>query len=74
MTSRTSGALLYWNAHTGFGEIDLDSGHGRVAIYRTDLSRASVRVPQVGDRFHFDIGVTANGMTVAIDLCPDGEA
>jgi hypothetical protein len=69
MTSRTSGTLVYWNAHTGFGEIDLDSGYGRIGIYRVDLLRAGVRRPQVGARFHFNIGVAANGVTVAIDLC-----
>jgi cold shock CspA family protein len=70
-TSRTSGALVYWNAHTGFGEIDFDDGHGRVGIYRADLLKAGIRKPRVGDRFHFDTGVAANGMTAAIDLCPD---
>jgi hypothetical protein len=69
MTSRTSGALVYWNAHTGFGEIDLDSGYGRIGIYRVDLLRAGVKRPQVGARFHFSTGVAANGVTVAIDLC-----
>src|SRR3954465_14556450 len=36
MTSRASGDLVYWNAHTGFGEIDLDDGRGRIGIYRVD--------------------------------------
>jgi hypothetical protein len=71
MTSRTSGALVYWNAHTGFGEIDLDSGHDRVGIYRADLLRAGVKKPQIGDRFHFNAGIAANGVTVATDLCLD---
>jgi hypothetical protein len=74
MVSHTSGALVYWNAHTRFGEIDLDSGHGRVGIYRADLLRAGVKEPQVGDRFHFSTGIAANGMTAVIDLCPEGEA
>ena len=69
MTSRVSGDLVYWNAHTGFGEIDLDDGCSRIGIYRVDLLRAGVRRPQVGDRFHFNIGVAASGVTVAIDLC-----
>jgi hypothetical protein len=69
MTSRASGDLVYWNAHTGFGEIDLDDGcQRRIGIYRVDLLRAGVRRPKVGDRFHFTIGVAANGVTVAIDL------
>jgi hypothetical protein len=61
MTSPTSGALVYWNAHTGFGEIDFDSGEGRVGIYRADLLRAGVKAPQVGDRFIFSTEVAANG-------------
>jgi cold shock CspA family protein len=71
MTSRTSGALVYWNAHTGFGEIDFDDGYGRVGIHRADLLRAGVRTPQVGDRFHFNTGVAVNGVMTAMDLCPD---
>src|SRR5215213_9224088 len=71
MTSRASGDLVYWNAHTGFGEIDLDNGRNRIGIYRVDLLRAGVRRPQVGDRFHFNTGVAVNGVTVAMDLCLD---
>ncbi len=41
--SRASGDLVYWNAHTGFGEIDLDDGDGRIGIYRADLLRVCVR-------------------------------
>ena len=69
MTLHASGDLVYWNAHTGFGEINLDDGRGRIGIYRVDLLRAGVRRPQVGDRFHFNIGVVASGATVAVDLC-----
>src|SRR4051794_19437584 len=72
MVSHTSGALVYWNAHTGFGEIDLDSGHGRVGIYRADLLRSGMKEPQVGDRFDFSTGAAANGMTAAIDWYPEG--
>ena len=71
MTPRTSGDLVYWNAHTGFGEIDLDDRDGRIGVYRADLLRAGVRRPQVGDRFRFNTGVAANGVTAAMDLCPD---
>jgi hypothetical protein len=71
MTSITSGTLGYLNTHTGFGEIDFDSGYGRVGIYRADLLRAGVKSPQVGDRFYFKTGVAANGVTTAIDLRPD---
>ena len=71
--SLTSGAFVYWDAHTGFGEINLDSGYGRVGIYRADLLRVGVRTPQVGDRFYFNTGVAVNCVTVAIDLCPDVE-
>ena len=71
MTSRASGDLVYWNAHTGFGEIDLDDRDGRIGVYRADLLRAGVRRPQVGDRFRFNTGVAANGVTAAMDLCPD---
>ena len=59
MTSRASGDLVYWNAHTGFGEIDLDDRDGRIGVYRADLLRAGVRRPQVGDRFRFSTGVAA---------------
>jgi len=55
----------------GFGEIEFDSEQGRVGIYRTDLLRAGVKAPLVGDRFHFSTGVAANGVTVAIGLCAD---
>ena len=72
MMSFTSGTLVYWNAHSGFGEIELDSEQGRVGIYRTDLLRAGVRAPLVGDRFHFSTDVAANGVTVPIGLCLDG--
>ena len=65
---------MYWNAHTGFGEIDLDDGRGRIGIYRADLLRAGIRTPQVGDRFHLNTGVTASGALVAIDLCPEAGA
>jgi hypothetical protein len=71
MTSFTSGTLVYWNSHTGFGQIELDSEQGRIDIYRTDLLRAGVRAPLVGARFHFSTGVTANGGSVATGLCPD---
>jgi cold shock CspA family protein len=71
MTPRTSGDLVYWNAHTGFGEIDLDDGNGRIAIYRADLLKAGVKTPQVGDHFYFNTGVAAHGVTAAIDLCLD---
>src|SRR4051812_43336788 len=71
MTLRASGDLVYWNAHTGFGEIDLDDGRGRIGIYRIDLLRAGVRRPRIGDRFHFNTGVAANGATTAMDLCLD---
>ena len=74
MASHTSGALVYWNAHTGFGEIELDSGHGRVGIYRADLLRSGMKEPRVGDRFDFSTGVAANGVTAAIDWYPEGEA
>jgi len=71
MTLHASGDLVYWNAHTGFGEINLDDGRGRIGIYRIDLLRAGVRRPQIGDRFHFNTGVTANGVTAAMELCLD---
>jgi hypothetical protein len=71
MTSFTSGTLVYWNSHTGFGQIELDSEQSRIDIYRTDLLRAGVKTPLVGDRFHFGTGVATNGATVAIGLCPD---
>jgi hypothetical protein len=71
MTSRTSGVLVYWNAHTGFGEIDLDREHGRIGIYRVDLLRAGVKRPQVGARFHFNTGFTVNGVMAAMDLYPE---
>ena len=71
MTSRASGDLVYWNAHTGFGKIDLDDRDGRIGVYRADLLRAGVRRPHVGDRFRFNTGVAANGVTAAMDLCPD---
>jgi hypothetical protein len=44
MTSRVSGDLVYWNAHTGFGEIDLDDGRGRIGIYRVDRRWTSYRL------------------------------
>ena len=66
MTLRASGDLVYWNAHTGFGEIDLDDGCGRIGIYRVDPLRAGVRKSQIGDRFHLNTGVATNGATTAI--------
>jgi hypothetical protein len=69
--SFTSGTLVYWNIHSGFGEIELDSRDGRIGIYRSDLLRAGVKAPLVGDRFHFSTGVAANGESVAIGLYPD---
>jgi hypothetical protein len=42
---------MYWNAHTGFGEIELDNENSRITVYRNDLLKAGMRVPQVGDRF-----------------------
>ena len=71
MMSFTSGTLVYWNAHSGFGEIELDSEQGRIGIYRTDLLRAGVKAPLVGDRFHFSTKVVDNDVSVAIGLCPD---
>ena len=64
--SLTSGTLVYWNAHTGFGEIELDSEYRRVGIYRAELLRAGVKAPQIGDRFRFSIGVadTAQGWDI----------
>ena len=59
MTSHASGDLVYWNEHTGFGEIDLDEGQGRIAIYRADLLRAGVKTPRVGDRFYISTGAAA---------------
>ena len=53
----TSGTLVYWNTHTGFGEIELDSEHGRIGIYRAELLRAGMKTPQIGDRFRFSTGV-----------------
>src|SRR4051794_32279757 len=50
--SHTSGTLMYWNTHSGFGEIELDNEDHHVAVYRADLLRAGVRAPQIGDRFH----------------------
>jgi len=73
MMSFTSGTLVYWNTHSGFGEIELDNRDGRVGIYRSDLLRAGVKAPLVGDRFHFSTGVAANGASVAIGLCSDIE-
>lgn len=55
--SLVSGTLVYWNAHTGFGEIELDSEYRRVGIYRAELLRAGVKAPQIGDRFRFSTGV-----------------
>ena len=69
--SFTSGTLVYWNTHPGFGEIELDNRDGRIGIYRTDLLRAGVKAPLVGDRFHFSAEVAGNGVSVAIGLCPD---
>jgi cold shock CspA family protein len=68
MTSRMSGALVYWNAHTGYGLIDPDGGQDLVGIYRADLLSAGLRKPRVGDRFHFNTGVATNSVMVAIDL------
>lgn len=66
------GALVYWNAHTGFGEIDLNDGeNGRVGVYRRSFLNAGITEPQVGDRFHFSIGIAASGATIAVDLRPD---
>jgi hypothetical protein len=69
--SFTSGTLVYWNTHSGFGEIELDKKDCRIGIYRTDLLRAGVKAPLVGDRFHFSTEVAANGVSVAIGLCPE---
>ena len=69
--SFTSGTLVYWNTHSGFGEIELDDRDSRIGIYRTDLLRAGVKAPLVGDRFHFSTEVAPNGASVAIGLCPD---
>jgi hypothetical protein len=57
MTSFTSGTLVYWNSHAGFGQIELDSKQSRIGIYRTDLLRAGVKAPQIGDRFHVSTDV-----------------
>ena len=54
--SFTSGTLVYWNTHSGFGEIELDNWGGRIGVYRSDLLRAGVKAPQIGDRFHFSAG------------------
>ena len=43
MRSRMSGALVYWNAHTGYGLIDPDGGQDLVGIYRADLLSAGLR-------------------------------
>ena len=59
---------MSWNAHTGSGEIELDSEQGRVGIYRADLLRAGVKASQVGGWFKFRTGLAANGVMVAIDL------
>src|SRR3954451_24323252 len=48
MTSFTSGTLVYWNSHTGFGQIELDSEQGHIDIYRTDLLRAGHLVARIG--------------------------
>jgi hypothetical protein len=69
--SFTSGTLVYWNTHSGFGEIELDNRDGRIGIYRSDLLRAGVKAPLAGDRFHFSTRVAANGGAVVIGLCPD---
>ena len=69
--SFTSGTLVYWDTHSGFAEIELDDRDGRIGIYRTDLLRAGVKAPLVGDRFHFSTEVVSNGAPVAIGLCPD---
>jgi cold shock CspA family protein len=66
-----SGALVYWNAHTGYGLIDPDGGQDLVGIYRADLLSAGLRKPRVGDRFCFNTGVAINGVMAAMDLCPD---
>jgi cold shock CspA family protein len=64
--SDMSGTLTYWNAHTGFGEIELDKEDGRVTVYRADLLRAGVKVPQIGQRFHVstDAADTTQGWNV----------
>ena len=62
---------MYWNAHTGFGEIELDDRDGRIGVYRADLLRAGIRTLQVGDHFHFNTGVAATGALVEIDLYPN---
>ena len=67
----TSGTLVYWNTHSGFGEIEFDDRDGRIGIYRTDLLRAGVKAPLAGDRFHFSTEVVDNGMSVVIGLCPE---
>jgi cold shock CspA family protein len=69
--SFTSGTLVYWNTHSGFGEIEPDDRDGRIGIYRADLLRAGVKAPLVGDRFHFNTKVATNGVSVAIGLCSD---
>ena len=69
--SHASGDLVYWNAHTGFGEIDLNEGRGRIGIYRADLLRAGVKTPRVGDRFYISTAIASSGVTVAIDLYLD---
>jgi hypothetical protein len=55
--SLIQGTLVYWNAHTGFGEIELDSEYRRIGIYRAELLRAGVKSPQIGDRFRISTGV-----------------
>ena len=64
--SFTSGTLVYWNTHSGFGEIELDNEDGRVTVYRFDLLRAGVRAPHIGQRFDVSIDVvdTTEGWNV----------
>jgi cold shock CspA family protein len=69
--SFTSGTLVYWNTHSGFGQIELDDGDDRIDIYSTDLLRVGLKTPLVGDHFHFITTVINKGVSVVAGLCLD---
>lgn len=68
------GTLVRWGSERGFGFLRRDDGAGELFLHISELQRAGLGTPVVGERFMFDVGTRHDGRTFATDIRRGREA
>jgi cold shock CspA family protein len=71
-SARFHGELVFWRQEGSFGFIRPDDATKDLFVNMYEMRRASREMPQVGDRFSFELGHDDRGRERAVDLRPDG--